>query len=178
MSRRCDEISDDDRVTEAPSASVSASDAAPRWLTKAELDAWINMAQLLHLLPTAIDRQLREEAGIPHVYYLILASLSGAPDRAMRMTELARLVGTTPSRLSHAVTTLEERGWLQRRACATDKRGQIAQLTDAGMAVLEAAAPGHVAEVRRLVFDHLTADDVAQIRAITAKILPSLRARS
>jgi DNA-binding MarR family transcriptional regulator len=150
-------------------------DDAPRWLTKPELDVWVNVAQLLVLLPTALDRQLREEAGIPHAYYLILAFLSGAPDRAMRMTDLARAVGTTTSRLSHAVTNLEERGWLGRHACRTDKRGQIAQLTDTGMTVLETAAPGHVAEVRRLVFDNLTADDVAQLRAITDKILPALR---
>jgi DNA-binding MarR family transcriptional regulator len=150
-------------------------DASPRWLTKPELDVWVNVAQLLVLLPAAIDRQLREEARIPHAYYLILAFLSGAPERAMRMTDLARAVGTTTSRLSHAATTLEERGWLQRRACPTDKRGQIAQLTDTGMTVLEAAAPGHVAEVRRLFFEHLTADDVAQLQAITDKILPALR---
>ncbi|MDG6103885.1 MarR family winged helix-turn-helix transcriptional regulator [Dactylosporangium aurantiacum] len=151
--------------------------AEPRWLTSTELDTWMNLVQVLMLLPTALDRQLREEAGIPHAYYQILATLSDEPDHAMRMTSLARLVGTTTTRLSHAVTSLEERGWVRRRACATDKRGQIAALTDAGMDVLRAAAPGHVAEVRRRIFEHLTQDDVTRLRDITAKIVPALNDR-
>ena len=145
----------------------------PRWLNDTEMEAWMNLAQLLMLLPTALDRQLREDAGIPHAYYQILVALSAQPDRAIRMTQLARLSGTTATRLSHAVTNLEQRGWVERHACPTDKRGQIAQLTDAGMAVLEAAAPGHVTEVRRLIFDNLTADDVARLRDITAKLVPA-----
>jgi DNA-binding MarR family transcriptional regulator len=154
---------------------VTDTDASPRWLSKPELDTWVNLAQMLMLLPTRLDRQLREDAGIPHAYYQILALLSGQPERAMRMTDLARLVGTTTSRLSHAVASLEQRGWLRRSACPTDRRGQIAHLTDDGMAVLAAAAPGHVAEVRRLVFDHLDEQEIAQLRAITEKILPTLR---
>jgi len=145
----------------------------PRWLTSTEMDAWINLAQLLMLLPSALDRQLRDEAGLPHAYYLILATLSGRPGRAMRMTQLARQAGTTTTRLSHAVDALEQRGWVRRSACPTDKRGQIAELTDAGMDFLRAAAPGHVTEVRRLVFDRLTDEDVVHLRDITAKLLPA-----
>ncbi|MEU5693191.1 MarR family transcriptional regulator [Actinosynnema sp. NPDC020468] len=147
---------------------------APRWLDDREIDVWLDLVRLLVVLPTALDRQLREDTGIPHVYYQILAILSEHPDRAARMAELARLTGTTPSRLSHAVASLEQRGWIRRQACPTDKRGQIATLTDKGMGVLESAAPGHVAEVRRLIFDHLTADDIATLRAITGKIVPHL----
>ena len=145
----------------------------PRWLTSTEMDAWINLAQLLMLLPSALDRQLRDEAGLPHAYYLILATLSGRPGRAMRMTQLARDAGTTTTRLSHAVDALEQRGWVRRSACPTDKRGQIAELTDAGMDFLRATAPGHVTEVRRLVFDRLTDEDVVHLRDITAKLLPA-----
>jgi len=148
----------------------------PRWLSDGELTAWLDLVRVLMLLPAALDRQLREDAGIPHAYYQILAMLSGRGDRSMRMTDLARLVGTTPSRLSHAVASLEQRGWVQRCACPTDKRGQIARLTAAGAAAVEAAAPGHVDEVRRLVFDNLTDEDVARLRAITAKLLPTLAA--
>lgn len=155
-------------MTPSPSA------AEPRWLTKPELDTWLNLTRLLLLLPTALDRQLRDDTGIPHAYYQILAILSGQPDRSMRMTELARITGTTPSRLSHAVTSLEQRGWVERLACPTDKRGQIARLTDVGMSTLEAAAPGHVEEVRRLIFDRLGEDDVTQLRAITDKLLTGL----
>lgn len=160
-----------------PATTASTAAEEPRWLTSTERDAWINLVQVLMLLPTALDRQLRDDAGIPHAYYQILATLSGQPGHEIRMTHLARLVGTTTTRLSHAVTTLEERGWVRRRACPTDKRGQIAQLSDAGLAVLRDTAPGHVTEVRRLLFDHLTPDDVTHLRDITAKILPTLTDR-
>ena len=162
-------------MTDAPPASHTL-DASPepRWLTSSERDAWMNLAQLLMVLPTALDQQLREDAGIPHAYYQILVALSSQPDRAIRMSQLARLSGTTTTRLSHAVTSLEQRGWVTRQPCPDDKRGQIAHLTDAGMDVLRTAAPGHVAEVRRLVFDHLTDDDVTRLRDITAKLLPAL----
>ncbi|SDS45815.1 MarR family winged helix-turn-helix transcriptional regulator [Actinoplanes derwentensis] len=159
-------------MTAAPHASTPQTE--PQWLSAAEMDTWMNLAQVLMLTPTALDRQLREEAGLPHTHYHILSALSGQPDRAIRMTELARRAGTTTTRLSHAVSALEQRGWVGRRACRTDKRGQIAYLTDAGLAVLEEAAPGHVAEVRRLVFDHLTEDDVRRLGAITGKLLPIL----
>jgi DNA-binding MarR family transcriptional regulator len=88
----------------------------------------------------------------------------------MRMTDLARRTGTTSSRLSHAVAALEQKGWVCRQACSTDKRGQVAKLTDLGMSTLEAAAPGHVAEVRRRVFDALTPSEVEQLGAIAGKL--------
>lgn len=160
-------------VTEARPA-PDATPAEPRWLTGAEMDTWLNITQLLMLLPTALDRQLRDDAGVPHAHYRIMTMLSAQHDGSMRMTRLARRAGTTTTRLSHAVSVLEQRGWVERSACATDKRGQVARLTDDGWSFLRAAAPGHVAEVRRLVFDHLTADDVARLGEITAKILPSL----
>ncbi|MBB2943209.1 DNA-binding MarR family transcriptional regulator [Actinoplanes lutulentus] len=151
-------------------------EAEPRWLTDSEMRTWLNLAQVLILLPATLDRQLREDTGIPHAYYQILANLSDSPGRSMRMTDLARMVGTTPSRLSHAVASLEQRGWVQRQACPNDKRGQIACLTELGVATLRDAAPGHVAEVRRLVFDNLTPDEIAQLGEITSKLLPRLAA--
>ena len=168
-------------MTDAPAPAADPTTSAappsseqPRWLNDTEMQTWTNLTQLLMLLPTALDQQLREDAGLPHAYYQILVALSAQPDRAIRMTQLARLSGTTTTRLSHAVTTLEQRGWVERHACPTDKRGQIAQLTDAGMTVLQAAAPGHVTEVRRLIFDNLTTDDVTRLHDITAKLLPTL----
>jgi len=149
----------------------------PRWLTSTELETWLSFSQLLLRLPTALDRQLREDAGLPLAYYQVLAKLSDQPGRAIRMTGLARLTGTTTTRLSHAVTALEQRGWVRRSACPSDKRGQVAELTDAGLAVLRAAAPGHVTEVRRLVFDHLTEEDVAHLHDLTAKLLPAVTDR-
>ncbi len=174
----------DEPVTDAPAHATDRTTSAaqpgceqPRWLGSTESQTWLNLAQLLMLLPTALDRQLREDSGIPHAYYLILVTLSAQPERAIRMTRLAHLTGTTATRLSHAVARLEQRGWVTRHACSTDKRGQIAELTDAGMAFLQAAAPGHVGEVRRLIFDQLADADIARLRDITAKLLPALAGR-
>jgi len=144
--------------------------AEPRWLTSDEMAAWLPLVRFVHLLPQALDRQLREEAGISHVYYQILAMLSAAPDGRLRMSELAGLTSTSTSRLSHAVAALEERGWVLRSSCPTDRRGQLAELTSAGRKELERTAPGHVAEVRRRVFDVLSDAEVAQLRALAEKL--------
>ena len=104
----------------------------------------------------------------------MLALLSEAEPGALRMSELARITGTSLSRLSHAVASLEARGWVQRRQCPNDKRGQLASLTAEGRQVLAEAAPGHVAEVRRRVFDHLTPEQVGQLAAITSSLVRGL----
>jgi DNA-binding MarR family transcriptional regulator len=96
--------------------------------------------------------------------------LSEAPGRALRMTQLATASTFSKSRLSHAVSKLEERGWVVREDCATDRRGQIARLTDEGFAVLEAAAPGHVEQVRRALIDVLTPEQVDHLAEISAAI--------
>ena len=145
-------------------------DAEPRWLTDDEMATWLPLVRFVHLLPQALDRQLREEAGISHVYYQILAMLSEAPEGRMRMSELARLTSTSTSRLSHAVAALEERGWVVRTSCATDRRGQLAELTGEGRRMLERSAPGHVAEVRRRVFDVLDEGELAQLRVLAGKL--------
>ncbi len=147
-----------------------------RWLTQEEMAAWLPLLRVVQLLPQAMDRQLRKDAGIRHAYYQVLVHLSAQPDRTLSMGELARLAATSPSRLSHAVAAMEERGWVTRRPCATDRRVQYAGLTDAGLSLLERVAPGHVADVRRLVFDRLTEDEVARLRSLMLKLLPSLDA--
>ena len=156
-------------TTPSPDA-APVTDAPPRWLSDDEMAAWLPLVRFVHLLPQALDRQLREEAGISHVYYQILAMLSGAPGGQLRMSELARLTSTSTSRLSHAVAALEERGWVLRSSCPTDRRGQLAELTAAGRRELERTAPGHVAEVRRRVFDDLSPAELRQLRALAEKL--------
>jgi DNA-binding MarR family transcriptional regulator len=152
----------------------ASTDAGTPWLTEREMAAWLPLVHLLTLLPNALDTQLREEAGISHVYYQVLAVLSAAPQGALRMSELARTTGTSLSRLSHAVASLETRGWVQRRRCADDGRGQVAHLTPDGLEALAAAAPGHVAEVRRRVFDRLSPEQVDQLAAIGQSLVRGL----
>lgn len=132
---------------------------------------------MLQLLPAALDRQLQNDVGVSHTYYMILAMLSEAPDRSLRMATLASMVSASQSRLTHAVNRLEERGWVTRTRSADDRRGQIATLTDAGMATLVEFAPGHVAEVRRRVFDVLTDDEVRALGQVLGKVSAGLKAR-
>src|SRR6202050_2404689 len=108
---------------------------------------------------------------LPHACYEILVRLSEAPGRALRMTQLAEASTSSKSRLSHAVARLEERGWVKRMDCATDRRGQIAQLTDEGFAALATAAPGHAEQVRCSLIDRLTPEQVQQLREISDAIL-------
>ena len=153
-----------------------AGDAEPQWLDETEMQAWLHVLRLVMLLPGALDRQLRRDAGLTHASYMILATLSDAPERSMRMTELARSTATTASGLSHAVGALEQRGWVDRRPCSQDRRGLIASLTADGVRVLEQTAPGHVAQVRATVLNPLTPAEVAQLSALLAKIVDPLDA--
>jgi DNA-binding MarR family transcriptional regulator len=148
--------------------------ASTRWLTPTEQRAWRAYLESTKVLFDALDRQLQHESDIPHAYYEVLVRLSEAPERSLRMSELADVTLSSRSRLSHAVARLEERGWIERLDCETDRRGQLARLTDAGLQALRDAAPGHVAAVRRHVIDRLSADQIGQLEKIAATILDGL----
>jgi DNA-binding MarR family transcriptional regulator len=156
---------------------VSENDA-PRWLSGREQRAWRNYIEATTLLLDALDRQLQRDVGIPHGYYEILVRLSEPADHTMRMSELAEATRSSRSRLSHAVSRLEERGWIERQECETDRRGQLAHLTDAGFATLEGAAPGHVRAVREHVISQLSAQQVDQLADIAARIVAGLSTAS
>jgi DNA-binding MarR family transcriptional regulator len=141
-----------------------------RWLTAEEEHAWRTFLAASATLFSAVEGQLNRESGIPHGYYEILVNLSEAPDRSLRMSQLAEASTSSKSRLSHAVARLEERGWVERRDCPSDRRGQVARLTDAGFAALDAAAPGHVEQVRRSLFDRISAEQVTQLAAISTAL--------
>jgi DNA-binding MarR family transcriptional regulator len=145
-----------------------------RWLTATEQRAWRAYLEATMLLFDALDRQLQRDAGIPHTYYEILVRLSEAPGRQLRMSVLADAARSSRSRLSHAVARLEERGWVRRFECTTDKRGQIAELTDAGFAALAAAAPGHVAAVRANMIGLLSPEQVSQLEQIAGAVVAGI----
>lgn len=145
-----------------------------RWLTDEEQRTWRQFVWSTRLLFEALDRQLQHDSGLPHSYYLILAMLSEAPDRTLSMGELAELVRSSPSRLSHAVARLEEAGWVRRRKHPDDRRSTWAQLTDEGFTALAAAAPGHVAAVRRYLFDQLTPEQVRALGQMCQQVLDKL----
>ncbi|MFB9835813.1 MarR family winged helix-turn-helix transcriptional regulator [Actinoallomurus acaciae] len=138
-----------------------------RWLNAEQQRIWRAYLNSHRLLLDAIDAQLRRDSGLPHAYYEILVRLSEEDGRALRMAELADATRMSASRLSHAIARLEERGWVRRENCPTDRRGQIAVLTDDGFAALEAAAPGHVETVRSVIFDTLDDDQVRRLGEIS-----------
>ncbi|MFF5373047.1 MarR family winged helix-turn-helix transcriptional regulator [Streptomyces sp. NPDC013187] len=146
-----------------------------RWLSPDEQRAWRAYIAASLLLEDAIDRQLQQDASMPHLYYSILSVLSESPERRLRMTDLAERLKITRSRLTYAVTRLEKDGMLRREACRYDKRGSVAALTDEGFAVLVRAAPGHVATVRSALFDRLSEEQVGQLEEISAAIVQGLQ---
>jgi len=143
----------------------------PRWLSADEQHTWRESIEAWQWLIAAVDAQLQRDSGMPLAYYEILVRLSEAPDRSLRMTQLAEASSSSKSRVSHAVARLEERGWVRRVDCPTDRRGQIAMLTDQGFAALSAAAPGHVEQVRQVLFDALSAEQLCQLDSISSAIL-------
>lgn len=143
----------------------------PRWLSDEEQETWRAFLTATRRIFDELDRALQAGAGMPHAYYVVLATLSEAPQRTLRMSELAVATGSSRSRLSHAVARLEEAGWVERRPAPGDRRGAVAVLTDAGMATLSAAAPGHVDSVRRHLFDRLTAAQVCELRQVCDAVL-------
>ena len=145
-----------------------------RWLTEKEMTAWVRLAAMMELLPGVLDAQMRRDANLTQFEYYVLAMLSEAPERTLRMTALASKTNSTLPRLSHVVRRLSDRGLVERFPCPGDGRATNARLTDAGWAKVKAAAPGHVAQVRELVFDALTPDQVSQLAAIAGAVMTRL----
>ncbi len=146
------------------------------WLSDAEQDTWRKLAAVFTLLPAALDAQLQRDADMSHFDYWVIAMLSEAPGRALRMSELASRSSSSPSRLSHVVSRLERRGWVTREPSPDDRRGFVARLTDAGWSAVVATAPGHVATVRSLVFDALSPAEVEALGGACDRILNQLGA--
>jgi DNA-binding MarR family transcriptional regulator len=157
-----------------PSTLAVMSSAGDRWLDNDEQRAWRGFLAMTALLPGALDQQLQRDAEMGHSSYIVLAMLSEAPDRSLRMSELASRANSSPSRLSHTVARLEQRGLVRRDRSPDDGRGNVAQLTDEGWDVVTATAPGHVAAVRRFVFDALTCEQVRQLEEIAGAVLSRL----
>ncbi|MFF0267468.1 MarR family winged helix-turn-helix transcriptional regulator [Kribbella sp. NPDC004536] len=145
-----------------------------RWLDDAEMTAWVRLAAVLELLPGVLDSQLRRDAELTHYDYYVMAMLSEAPKRTLRMTELAQRTNATLPRLSHVVKRLEDRGLIERFPCPQDARATNARLTASGWKKIKATAPGHVETVRRHVIDVLTPEQITQLAGITGAILESV----
>ncbi|MBO9521385.1 MAG: MarR family transcriptional regulator [Nocardioidaceae bacterium] len=141
-----------------------------RWLSDTELEAWRPFTLLVARLPSALDQQLQRDSGLSVVEYHVLAGLADVPERSIRMSVLAARAGSELSRMSHLVKRLEKRGLVRREPDPTDGRYTLAILTDQGAKHLTAAAPGHVEEVRRLVVDVLSAEELVALGRIATKL--------
>ena len=142
---------------------TAADERTDLWLTPDQLASWLSVVQLITRLPWAIDAQLQREADLSMIEYMAMAMLSGAPARTLRMSELAERTSSSLSRLSHLAKRLESRGYIRREADPADGRFTNAILLPAGLTKLESAAPGHVAYVRRLVVDNLSAERLRRL---------------
>ncbi|KQS00595.1 MarR family transcriptional regulator [Williamsia sp. Leaf354] len=145
-----------------------------RWLDTDELESWMALTTVMIRLPAALGRQLQRDSGLTHFEYQVLAGLSQAPERTLRMSDLAVVTEGQLPRLSQVTARMEKRGWLTRATDPSDGRFTLASLTDDGLQVLVDAAPGHVEAVRRLVFDPLTSAQIRQLREIGRRLRSSL----
>ena len=141
-----------------------------RWLDADEQRTWRAFLEASQLLFERLDRQLQRDAGLSHADYEILARLSEADGQRLRMSELASCTLFSRSRLSHAVARLERDGMVRRQSCPSDGRGTFAVLTPEGYDALACAAPAHVEEVRRQVFDHLSPAQIDELHRISDAI--------
>jgi DNA-binding MarR family transcriptional regulator len=158
-----------------------SSEGSVQWLSDDELAAWLSIVRLVTWLPWSIDQQLQRDAGLAMVEYQVLAMLSQSPQRTLRMSTLAEVTNASLSRLSHLVKRLEARELVRREPDPSDGRFTTAILTDAGFELLASAAPQHVAQVRSLVVDVLSAEQLRRMGRdadrITARIDTSSQLR-
>ena len=145
-----------------------------RWLSDEEMAAWKRLVAVLELLPGALDSQLRRDADLTHFDYYVLAMLSEAREKTLRMTLLAAQTSATLPRLSHVIRRLETRELVTRFPCPDDARATNVRLTDVGLQKVEATASGHVENVRHYVLDALTAEQITQLTLISDALLQRL----
>jgi DNA-binding MarR family transcriptional regulator len=146
----------------------------PLWLSPAEQHAWRSFIRMHQKLSATLVRDLQAHSKLSGADYEILVALTDAPEDRLRFHELARAVNWEQSRLSHQVTRMIKRGLVVREECAEDGRGVFVVLTPAGRKIVTAAAPRHVATVRRLVIDVLSPDELATLGRISYRILDQL----
>jgi DNA-binding MarR family transcriptional regulator len=145
-----------------------------RWLDEEEQRTWRSFMLATRLLWDQFERDLQRTSRMPMAYYEVLVRLSEAPERTMRMSDLAQLSQNSRSRLSHAVARMEESGWVRRESCPSDRRGAMAVLTDEGFRLLEETAPLHVTSVRAHLFDALPPADLDELRRLSELLLTHL----
>jgi DNA-binding MarR family transcriptional regulator len=157
-----------------PMATQPSSAKNVPWLNSREMKAWRSYIIASRRMLDALDNDL---AGLDLTMadYEVLAQLSDAPDRKLRMSELAEIAMISKSRLSHRMKVMEQAGWVRREECPSDRRGFFAVMTDKGFKAIQKAAPTHVDSVRNRFIDHLTAKDQEDLSKIFDRVQAQLR---
>jgi DNA-binding MarR family transcriptional regulator len=145
-----------------------------RWLDDDQQQAWRAWVEMNAQLTARLNRDLQATSGLSLADYEVLVALTDAPDRRLRMFELTAALQWEKSRLSKQITRMETRGLVARSDCPEDRRGAHVELTDAGLAAIEAAAPGHVELVQRLVFDGLDGEQVQALGTFATTVVERL----
>lgn len=144
------------------------------WLSEQESETWMNVWSFHVWLPSRLEAQLKRDAGISHYDYFALMQLWKAPTHVLRMSELAAASDMTLSHLSRVITRLEKQDLVRRSPDPADGRSTLAELTRDGLALFEQAAPGHVSEVRRLIFDNLEPEEQRHFSDAMSKIVAAM----
>ena len=155
-------------------ATDDQAEAGPQWLDDREQRAWRGLLTMQAQLAGRLRRSLQRDAGLSDADYQVLVELSEAPTCRLRVFELVRALQWEKSRVSHHLRRMEERGLVERAECPTDGRGAFVVLTPTGRAAIEAAAPRHVAEVRRAFLDVLSPPQLDALGDITSAVLANL----
>ncbi|RLK54856.1 MarR family winged helix-turn-helix transcriptional regulator [Actinokineospora cianjurensis] len=142
----------------------------PRWLDERESRVWRAHLALHTELQAVLERRLLADSGLSLADYALLVPLSESPDGVVRARDLAASVGWERSRLSHHLTRMQRRGLIARETCPDDARGAMVRITPDGMSAITAAAPTHVADVRRTFIDHLTPADLTSLDDIYTRL--------
>lgn len=147
-----------------------------RWLDEREERAWRALQNMQMRLDAELARQLAADSALSYPDYMVLVALTDRPDGRLRLFELADELGWEQSRASHHVARMVTRGLVVKERCRDDRRGAYVKITDRGRAAIEAAAPGHVAAVRRLFVDQLTGEQLDTVHDVARSVLAALEA--
>jgi DNA-binding MarR family transcriptional regulator len=145
-----------------------------RWLNETEQGAWRSWLEVMRLLPNHLEDRLHERHGLTLTDYQVLVEVSESEEHRLRMTELSNRTQLSKSRLSHQIGRMERAGLVVRTQCPEDRRGQWAELTEAGWAILRDAAPPHVADVHELFFDLLDEEQTAVLATVLRAVADKL----
>lgn len=144
-------------------------------LTDAQTAAWRGLVMATHSLEEALDRQSRRYGGIPHSHYKLLVFLYEGGESGIPMSVLAEQLQYSPSRLTHALASLERSGWARRERSADDGRVQLASITQSGIDIVRAVTPGQVREIREPVLAGLSNEELALLTRIGEQIAAATR---